>query len=336
MRILITTQAVDKEDPLLGFFHGWIEAFSREFDHVSVICLREGVHELPNNVTIYSLGKEKYQNRFFYVWNFYRHLMRLHGSYDAVFSHMNSHYIILAGLYFKLTRKRILFWRNHPKKNFRTYVASKLSNRVFYTSPASYTARFENARQMPVGIDTHRFTRQKDVARLDKSILMLGRIAPVKRVDILVRACEQLPQFSAFVYGDASREDARYKDELKKSAPANVTFCPSVSNYEITSLYNHTEYFVNISDEGSMDKTVLEAAACETLILTSNSAFRPYIPKVLYVTDRTEEGLVRGMERMDACSEEEKNEMRKKLREMVVRDHSLTTLISLVKAECLS
>jgi len=60
MKLLITTQTIDKNDPILGFFHGWVKEFSKHFEEINVICLKEGEHNLPENVHVYSLGKEDY------------------------------------------------------------------------------------------------------------------------------------------------------------------------------------------------------------------------------------------------------------------------------------
>ena len=40
--ILITTQILDAEDPLLGFFTEWVRAFAMQYEHVTVICLKKG------------------------------------------------------------------------------------------------------------------------------------------------------------------------------------------------------------------------------------------------------------------------------------------------------
>lgn len=42
MRLLILTQAVDLDDPVLGFFHRWIVEFAKRFDTIEVICLKAG------------------------------------------------------------------------------------------------------------------------------------------------------------------------------------------------------------------------------------------------------------------------------------------------------
>ena len=58
MKLLITTQAVDTDDPVLGFFVRWIEEFAKHAERVEVVCLREGKHGLPPNVRVHSLGKK--------------------------------------------------------------------------------------------------------------------------------------------------------------------------------------------------------------------------------------------------------------------------------------
>ena len=58
MRLLICTQAVDRDDPALGFFHRWIEGFAAHADKVIIICLRKGNYELPKHVEVIALGEK--------------------------------------------------------------------------------------------------------------------------------------------------------------------------------------------------------------------------------------------------------------------------------------
>ena len=55
MKLLILTQVVDKEDHFLGFFHKWIEEFSKNYENITVICLKKGKYDLPNNIKVLSL-----------------------------------------------------------------------------------------------------------------------------------------------------------------------------------------------------------------------------------------------------------------------------------------
>ena len=55
MRLLILTQKVDQNDDILGFFHGWIREFSKNFETITVISLGVGEYNLPANVRVLSL-----------------------------------------------------------------------------------------------------------------------------------------------------------------------------------------------------------------------------------------------------------------------------------------
>ena len=72
MKLLILTQKVDKNDDVLGFFHGWILEFAKNYEKVTVICLYEGKHDLPENVKVLSLGKERGVSKLKYILNFYK------------------------------------------------------------------------------------------------------------------------------------------------------------------------------------------------------------------------------------------------------------------------
>ena len=74
MKLLILTQKVDKNDTTLGFFHRWIEEFSKNYEKIIVICLYKGEYNLPQNVEVYSLGKERGVSKIGYVLNFYKYI----------------------------------------------------------------------------------------------------------------------------------------------------------------------------------------------------------------------------------------------------------------------
>ncbi len=281
MRIVITTQAVDRDDPILGFFHRWLIEFSQYFDHIDVICLREGVHELPENISVHSLGKESGENRLKYVFRFYMILIRLRGHYDAVFSHMNPHYILLAGLYWLSMGKAMYLWRNHARMNLMTEIAARFAREVYYTSRFACTTKYKHAVQMPVGIDTTLFVPQKfpvqksDVTR----ILLLGRLSPVKRVEVVIAAVELLGAgYELHIYGDDTSKDKTYIHSLRTHASERVIFHGAVKNYETPAIYGSHDVYVNITPKGSMDKAVLEAAACGIPVIAANASFNDTLP----------------------------------------------------------
>src|ERR1700727_851881 len=122
MNLLIVTQAVDLDDPILGFFHRWIADIARGCDRVHVICLKEGRHDLPENVFVHSLGKENGRSRSKYARRFYRYIRMYRDEYDAVFVHMNEEYVLLGAPLWRLWGKRIVLWRNHKMGSWRTNI----------------------------------------------------------------------------------------------------------------------------------------------------------------------------------------------------------------------
>ena len=59
MHVVILTQVLDRQDAVLGFFHGWCDHFGRHLERLTVLAQRVGKVELPSNVTVVSLGKDQ-------------------------------------------------------------------------------------------------------------------------------------------------------------------------------------------------------------------------------------------------------------------------------------
>ena len=76
MRLLFITQAIDERDPVLGFVCWWLRAFAGEFAYISAVCLRKGESDLPKNISVYSLGKERAMRRFQCAISFLRYIWR--------------------------------------------------------------------------------------------------------------------------------------------------------------------------------------------------------------------------------------------------------------------
>lgn len=279
MKLLIVTQKVDRNDPILGFFHRWIEEFAKHCEQVTVICLSKGEYQLPNNVRVLSLGKEAGVGKFKYLWRFYKYIWQERNQYDVVFVHMNQEYVLLGWAVWRLLDKKIWLWRNHKMGSWLTGMAVRMSDRVFCTSPHSFTARFQKTELMPVGIDTDFFAPDPAITRRPNSVLFLGRIAPVKNVDIFIEALNLLHQsgvdFSATIAGPVLPQDEAYlqslKDRVVKYSLANkVEWIGVVSPQEARRLYCGYELYVNLTPSGSMDKTIFEAIACGATPIVAN------------------------------------------------------------------
>jgi glycosyltransferase involved in cell wall biosynthesis len=278
MKLLIITQVIDTEHPILGFFHRWTEEFAAQCEHVHVICLEAGTHSLPANVTVHSLGKEAGGNKLLYTARFYSLIWKLHHEYDGVFVHMNQEYILLGAPLWKLLRKPFTMWRNHYAGSALTKLAGALCTKVFYTSQASYTATFTNAQAMPIGIDEIVFKPQP-VERPAGSLLYVGRISTPKRVMELVQALKgalpSRPELTLTIVGGTPPGDSgAYEATLKAYVAEHdlpVTFAGPTPWGQLPAIYSAHELCINLSPPGMFDKVIGEALACECDIVTTNN-----------------------------------------------------------------
>ncbi|OHA91890.1 MAG: hypothetical protein A3J09_00050 [Candidatus Zambryskibacteria bacterium RIFCSPLOWO2_02_FULL_51_21] len=275
MKLLVITQKVDKNDPVLGFFHRWLEEFAKHYESIIVICLEKGAYDLPNNVKVLSLGKEDDGSRSEYILKFYKYIWEERENYDAVFVHMNQEYVILAGDLWRLLGKKIYLWRNHAKGNILTDLAVLLSHKVFCTSPSSYTAKFKKTVLMPAGIDTDFFRPDPRADRVSGSILCLGRLAPVKKVLEFVDWLKDRDFKTATIAGGALPQDVQYEKDVRDRVAEyglgnKVKFVGPVTQSEAKTLYQTHETYVNFTPAGSFDKTIIEAAACGAKLVVEN------------------------------------------------------------------
>ncbi|MEK7493659.1 MAG: glycosyltransferase, partial [Patescibacteria group bacterium] len=255
MKLLIITQKVDKNDPILGFFHGWVEEFAKNVEKLTVVCLGVGEYDLPQNVQVFSLGKKIGASKLKYIWNFYKYIFKLRNEYDAVFVHMNKEYVILGGLFWKLWNKRVALWYNHPFGDFMAKVSVFLSNNVFYTSPQAFTSKYKKSKQMSAGIDTNLFKKNEEIEKNKNSLLFLGRISPIKNLDLFIDSVISINKSGNDLKldifgGPANLGDYSYADELKKRTKEQnrfIKFNEPIANYKTPQIFNEHELFVNLT-----------------------------------------------------------------------------------------
>ncbi|RJQ14852.1 glycosyltransferase [Candidatus Parcubacteria bacterium] len=336
MRLLILTQTIHKDDNLLGFFHSWLERFSTKFSSLVAICLFMGRVELPNNVKVLSLGKEHRSSKLSRILKFYKYIWEERKNYDAVFVHMNQIYVLLGGLLWKVLGKRIYLWRNHTEGNILTNIAVILSDKVFCTSPFSYTARFKKTQIMPAGVDTAVFKKDFKADKFKNSVLCFGRISPVKKIEVLIEAAKELKEravlFEAHIIGDTLLRDKKYLKFLKEMVKIyklseRVFFRDGVPYSKANALYNGYKIYVNFTASGSLDKTILEAMSCEMPVLVSNKSFEGVIDERCIFSEGDSHDLALKLERLFDLNKEEEELLGEKLRDYVIKNHSLDALI---------
>ena len=303
MKLLITTQVVDKDDPALGFFHRWIEEFAKHCESIEVICLKEGTHTLPSNVHVHSLGKEKGSvSPFLYAIRFKVLSWKLRNTYDAVFVHMNPEYIVLEGFMWRLLGKKIGLWYLHRSVTFRLRLAELFVNVIFTASTESFRLQTKKLKIVGHGIDLSQFRAADREKQDEMQIITTGRVAPAKRVKEMLSALDilharDIPFHFIIAGGPGTPDDQKYAEELtemisQKPYHAHVSFLGSIPHDEIPRLLANSDLFINLSTTGSMDKAVLEAFASEVPVVSSNEAFRTILePLELFISSSLKEPL---------------------------------------------
>ena len=277
-RLLIVTQVVDKNDSNLGFFHRWIEEFAKHCESVIVICLKEGLHQLPKNVSVYSLGKGQAASgfqlpavrRLQYTIRFFTLQWRLRDSYDTVFVHMNPEYVLLGGFFWRAQGKKIALWYVHKSVTWVLRVALRLVDIVFTASPESFRLASPKVRVVGHGIDTEFFSPAESVTR-GNHFLSVGRLMQSKQHNLAIRAAYDASVPLRIAGEGPERERLA---TLARELGADVTFLGGLTQEKLRDEYRAAAKLVHRSETGSLDKVVLEAAACGCSVDSTDPAIR--------------------------------------------------------------
>lgn len=296
MNILMITRKVDRDDALAGFTCRWIEKLAGEVGLLKVICLERGnLAGLPDNVEIFSLGKERGKNRLKELINFQRGALRFVPRVDGVFCHMNPVYTILIAPYAKLFRKKIVTWYAHKVVNWQVRLIDRLADRILTPSPNSYNLKSRKKMVVGHGIDTDAFKPGREARhRKGFHIISVGRISPIKDYETLIEAAGILKDKEVRVDIAGSPglpAHHAYFNRLKdlvaqKDLSEIVHFLGDVPHQKLPAYYQSADASVNLCPTGGADKAVLESMACGLPVLVCNRTFTddlgPYTDQLLF------------------------------------------------------
>lgn len=268
MKLLIITQKVDKNDSVLGFFCRWIIELSKYFQTVTVICLYKGEYDLPENVKVLSLGKEERQSRLQYLIHFYWYVCNERKNYDVIFVHMNQIYIVLAGILWKIWRKKLVIWYTHKSVTLKLRLSVLFADLVFTASKESFRIKTHKTRVMGHGIDINFFSPDPS-ARSEDALLSVGRLMPVKRHDLAIEAASEAGMLLRIV-GEGTEQ--KKLELLAKKLGARVEFLGPLDQLKLRNEYRRSSFLLHASETGSLDKVVLEALACGLPVISTSSS----------------------------------------------------------------
>ena len=344
MRLLIFNLATDVDDPILGFTSRWIGALARRVEQVQVITMRAGRLDLPDNVRVDSVGKEKGYGEARRLAEFYRILARVlrERRPEFCFSHMMPLFSVLGAPLLKLANIPIITWYAHPHASWALKAAHKISDRMVASVATAYPYRRDKLVAIGQGIDTELFSPARDEKSTDQPpvLLCVGRLSPVKDHPTLIRAAARLRKMTTLPFrvvivgGAAVPKDELYVQALQKlitelNLEETVTIEPSVPLVRLPAQYRRCAVHVNLSPIGFGDKVAWEAMSCAKPCVVANPGFSDTLGKYknsLSYEFRNDRQLADRLAWVLALPAEKRARMGAYLRSQVLAQHSIDGL----------
>ncbi len=339
IKLLVITQKVDINDDVLGFMHGWIKKLAEKLESLDVICLYKGKYDLPKNVKVYSLGKEKGKNKIKYLWHLYKYTWKLLAKDDLLFVHMNQRYIVLLWPLLKIFNKPVVLFKAHRGRQKFLKITTKISSRVVSYTKESFPFKSKKLDTIPPAIDINRFKQLTEIKRNrnKNEILFVGRISPIKNLEDVVKLAlllnKEETDFNFKIIGAPStNRDRKYLESIKKeiekrNLKEQFEFMGKIPNQALPKYYNESAFFINLCNKTGIDKTLLEAMACGCIPVTNQTTIKPFLGQ--YVNDIFVESVTEARDKILNLSKDisKREKLSKELAQLVRKNHGLDSLI---------
>ncbi len=342
MRLAMIMAKVDADDSVYGANIAWIKSLANRVEHLTVIGMSIGNYTLPENVTVFSMGKEKGASKFkrFLVLQRIMFPLLILKKVDGVFIHQGQIWGPLI-FYSKLRNIPVILFKAHGSlpqtvKNFLPFF-----NFVTTTTDETFPIETEKKISVGQGIDTAKFA-PKGAPPQDRVVTSVGRITALKGYEVLIDAIgilnksNETPTYLR-IYGEAySTHDQSHFVKLQQQIKSlnlseTVTLEGVVPNDLMPEILNATDLYVNPSTGASaLDKSVLEAMACELPVISCNPKFRAFFGNdvsLLYCPPNDAPLLAAKIDQVFALDLKKRLKIGSNLRAFVVRDHDVNQLM---------
>lgn len=354
LRLLMTTQIIDSDHPILGFAHTWVAKIAERIDELHVICRLVGRNSLPSNVRLYRLIQNTETSKLtkFIRFQKYAAPLLLMRQVDCVFVHQTEINALLAAPYAKPMGIPIVIFKAHGlslRPSLR--IATRLVDRVLTSEARAFPIETTKKLVIGQGIDIECFRKRKEavLSQNIKKIISVGRYSPIKGYEVLIEACAILVSrghldFRFAIYGADHYQGCReYFDKLRYMIhrlriEQFFELHGPIPYSAVAAIYESAYLVVHPSEAISLDKVVLEVMACERLVLTSTELFHSVLGEnlsrdLMFEKNNAVE-LADKIEWAMSLSENTYLAITKELRQLVIESHSVDHLADRIVEVC--
>ncbi len=352
MNLLIINFETDELHGALAWQPKVVKELAKHCEKVVIVTSRVGQFNSPPNVVLFHIPvrplkiPQRLGGTWMLNWHVY-HLCRQH-KIDAAFIHMAKNWAYRLYPVFSLLNIPVVTWYAHIAVTHNLKWAVRCSDRVITSAPGGCRIDSPKVKIIGQGIDTDLFQIPKQ--RKPKNILHVGRISPIKKIDLLVDVAatlkkrKELRDFKLRLVGPVlSPEDIKYNWKVRKSLwDQNIQNIVEMVGYVpfeyLPSYYENTALHLNVCETASIEKSIAESLSAGCPVLTTNPAFKTILkdyPEFL-IKDSRPEAIA---EQVEYIFEHWDDYDPEKLRGLIIGEHDLhsyaTRVLGQIK-ECIS
>jgi glycosyltransferase involved in cell wall biosynthesis len=303
-----------------------------------------GPADLPANVRVFSVGKEKGWSEARRAVKFYRllfSLLRRH-RYDGCFAHMMPLFALMGAPLLKTRRIPVTLWFTHISTRLRLRLAVRVVDHVITADRGSFSLESDKLIVTGHGVDTDQFLPASGhPSGPPLQVLCVGRIDPIKRIDLLLDAIARLKSRApdgldlkvliiGFTYPERRDYEAALHAQVERDGLIDVVrFEGPRAPTEMLDAYHGADVLVSLSRD-NFDKVALEAMSCALPVITTNPAFGGLLHQAQAPgpTAADADAVADALDHMITMPSVRRRTLGAALREAVIREHSLETLVA--------
>lgn len=286
-RLVVVTQVVDCSHPNLGFVVAWLRGLAERWPGLRVVARAGDPTEIAGiDCEILSWKGSRARKAVALAAAIDRAMQG--GVAPIVLAHQCPAFALTAWPIVKRRTGHLALFYAHGHRSMQFRASERLVDVMLTSTPEGCPTR-RPVRIIGQGISPIYFTDAIGKLPVDIRLVTCGRVAPVKNlhriIDTLAVLRRQHPSASLEIYGrPETPEDQRYGEQLRdqverEGLASSVRFAGACSPETLAMSIRGAFAAINMSDTHSLDKAILEAAACGVPVVTSNRSARALLAR---------------------------------------------------------